>query len=718
MKQIIQNMSSGETALVECPVPSAERGQVLIKTQVSLISAGTERMLVEFGQAGLLGKAMAQPEKVRMVADKVRTDGLHATVEAVRSKLEQPIALGYCNAGTVRGVGEGVNRFTVGDRVASCGPHAEVVRVPENLCAHIPDSVSYEAASFTVLAAIGLQGIRLCAPTLGEAVVVIGTGLIGLITVQLLKAHGCRVLAVDVDDEKLALAQQFGAQVCNIARGHDPVCAGMDFSRRRGVDAVLITASTKSSDPVSQAARMSRKRGRIVLVGVTGLELRRSEFYEKELTFQVSCSYGPGRYDEEYEKLGNDYPVGYVRWTENRNFEAVLDMLSEGAIDTETLVTRRFPFADASRAYEQLRTDRAALGLLLEYPPAEKSTLATTVRLDFDRNARRSDNASVARSSARVVCTFVGAGNYGSRVLIPAFRKTDADLHTLVTSGGLSASYQGRKALFRFATTDLNEALGREEVNTVVIATRHDKHAEIAIKALAAGKHVFVEKPLAITYDELERLITFYSRPVTQPLLMVGYNRRFAPHVLAVKRLLSEVTEPKAFIMTMNAGGVPADHWIHDPKIGGGRIIGEGCHHIDLMRHLAGSAITHAQARRIDTKFAGNEDNAAITLGFEDGSMGTIHYLANGHPGFPKERIEVFAAGRVLQIDNFLRLRAHGWNGLGRRRRFRQDKGQNACAQAFVKAVGRGEPAPIPIDEIFEVARVSIDVARQLREQI
>ncbi len=715
MKQVLQNMSTGTTSVVEAPAPQLSVNCVIVQTATTLISSGTERMLVDFGQSSYIEKARQQPEKVKMVLEKIQTDGLMTTIEAVKSKLAQPLPLGYCNVGTVVEVGSGVEGFKVGDRVVSNGPHADVVKVPKNLCALIPDAVDNESATFVVLASIGLQGIRLAQPTLGEAFVVTGAGLIGLLTLQMLRAHGCRVLAIDFDEAKLALARKFGAATCNPGRGEDPVAAGMAFSRGQGVDGVIITASTKSNDPVAQAARMSRKRGRIVLVGVAGLELSRADFYEKELSFQVSCSYGPGRYDPNYEDKGQDYPLGFVRWTEQRNFEAVLDMLAGGQLNVKSLITHRFAFEDAPKAYEALTEDKSGLGILMQYtsPVAERTLRRVTIAPDarFD--------------SQRAVLGCVGAGNYAARMLIPAFKAAGAQFHTIVTAGGINGVITGEKAGFAEASTDMNAMLANSTINTVIIVTRHDTHARFVIEALKAGKNIFVEKPLAISLNQLADVQAAYAemhhsgeRGGNGLQLMVGFNRRFSPQVQKMKLLLHAVKEPKTFIMTINAGAIPANHWTQDNAAGGGRIIGEACHFIDLMRFLAGSPIVSTQARRIGDAPGVHitEDKASITLGFEDGSFGTILYLANGAASFPKERIEVFAAGRVLQLDNFRKLKGYGWPGFDRLNLWRQDKGQNACAAAFLQAVQKGAPA-IPLEEIFEVARVTINIAEQLRKQ-
>ena len=705
MKQVFHNLKSGTIEVVESPVPQTKRGGILIDSTVSLISTGTERMLVDFGKSGLVKKAISQPERVRQVLDKVATDGLVTTVGAVGAKLGQPIPLGYCNVGVVRD--SGTEEFNAGDRVVSNGPHADVVCVPKHLCARIPNCVSDSAASFTVLASIGLQGIRLAQPSLGEAFVVSGVGLIGLLTVQMLRAHGCRVLAIDFDEAKLELARSFGAEICNLGEGEDPVAAGFALSQGAGVDGVIVTASTKSSDPISQAAKMCRKRGRIVLVGVTGLELDRADFYEKELSFQVSCSYGPGRYDPAYEEGGQDYPIGFVRWTEQRNFEAILELMASGLLDIEPLISHRVPFEEASRAYELLSADKSALGILLthehEIEPRHHDKIVLT-------------GTSFAESRAAVV-GFVGAGNYASRMLIPAFKAAGAHLHSIASTGGTSAVIQGQRAGFSQATSDTDGLIENTEINAVVIATRHNSHACLAAQALRAGKHVFVEKPLALTFEELEDVKSALAD--TDKHLMVGLNRRFAPQVQTMKHLLSAIAAPKSFIMVMNAGAIPADHWTQNPAVGGGRIIGEACHHIDLMRFLVGAPIISVYARRM----AGNqsaamvEDKVAITLGFEDGSFGTIHYLANGGPSFPKERVEVFAAGHTLQLDNFRKLRGYNWPKFRKHRLWRQDKGQTACAAAFVEAVIKGGPPPIPQEELFEVAQASIDVANIISSQ-
>ena len=481
----------------------------------------------------------------------------------------------------------------------------------------------------------------------------------------------------------------------------------MPYSRGKGVDAVIITASTKSNDPVSNGAKMCRKRGRIVLVGVVGLELSRADFFEKELTFQVSCSYGPGRYDSAYEEKGVDYPLGFVRWTEQRNFEAVLDLMSSGAIDVKPLISHRFEIEDALSAYECLN-DRSSLGILLNY--SSESDELLTKKLVSIRNAED-------YLAEDAVCGFIGGGNYASRVLIPSFKDAGAKLDTLLTSGGVSAVHHGKKNNFANASTDLIQLLNNESINTVVIATQHNLHAEQVIQAVNACKNVFVEKPLALTHTELDNIESAYNAQTGSCRVMVGYNRRFSPHVIKMKSLLAKVTSPKSFIMTMNAGSIPVDHWTQDPKVGGGRIIGEACHYIDLMRFLANSEITGFTATCMG-KADGvevTEDKASITLTFKDGSFGTIHYLANGGKAFAKERIEVFANDGVLQLDNFRKLTGFDWKGFNSDKLMTQNKGQSGCTKAFIHSIQHGEPSPIPFEEIIEVARYTVDIAESLR---
>lgn len=693
MKQVLQSLKTGETQVVEVPTPRVQPGHLLIATQRTLISAGTERMLVEFGNANLLQKALSQPERVRQVIDKIRTDGLTTTVDAVFAKLDEPLPLGYCNTGVVIEVGAGVTDFASGDRVVSNGPHAEIVSVPKNLCAHIPDNVVDETAVFTVLAAIGLQGIRLLAPNLGETVVVIGLGLIGLLTVQLLVANGCRVIGIDFDAHKLELARKFGANTVNLSEGADPVAQALTYSYGRGVDAVIITASSKSNDIVHQAAQMSRKRGRIVLVGVVGLELSRADFYEKELSFQVSCSYGPGRYDEAYEQAGHDYPLGFVRWTEQRNFEAVLDLMLAGKLNVADMISARIPQQTAAEAYARLTSDKNILGIVLTYPEKiEVHVRTVTLR------------ASASAPTGKAVIGMIGSGNFAVRTLIPALTRTHAVLKSIVSTKGVSAQQAAHRFGFAQASTDTQGLIEDLEINTIFIMTRHNTHARMVVEALKHGKHVFVEKPLALTREEVREIEQALANASGQQLL-VGFNRRFSPLAVQLKKLLASRSQPCSLVYTVNAGEIPTKHWTQDLEVGGGRIIGETCHFIDLLLFLVGAPLLGVEARMIG-RVPGVEvrtDKMTIQLAFADGSTGVVHYLANGSKAFPKERVEVFSEGRTAVLDNYRALRGYGWPGLKNVRLRGQDKGHQAEVKAFVERIETGGDLLIPWADLRDV---------------
>lgn len=707
MKLLLNSLRTGATSLVEAPWPRAGRNGLVIATRRTLVSAGTERMLVAFGKAGLVEKARSQPGKVRQVIAKARTDGLLPTIEAVRSKLDEPIQLGYSNVGSVVEVGPGAAGFSVGDRVVSNSPHAEIVSASRTRATRVPDAVSDDAAAFAVVGAIGLEGMRLAAPALGETVVIFGLGLIGLVTVQLLLANGCRVLGIDVDGERCRLATELGAAAVDLSTGADPVEEGVRFSRGHGVDAVLITAATSSHALVHQAAQMCRKRGRIVLVGDAGLNLSRDDFHKKELSFQVSSAYGPGRYEPGYEE-GHDYPIGFVRWTQQRNIEAVLDMMAAGRIDVAPLISHRYAFADAAQAYALLAGGEPSLGILLDYP--EPAAVA-------QRSLPQSFPAPSAPQAGAIAV--IGAGNYAARVLIPAFAAAGATPALLVNSGGPGAALAGKRLGIKDISSDLDRPFSDAAIGTIVIATRHDSHADLVVRAIAAGRNVFVEKPLCLTLEELDRIEAAYSEAAAAgkaPMLTIGFNRRLAPMVVRLGRALKSIAGPKCFIMTVNAGAVDDDHWTQDEAAGGGRIVGEACHFIDLLRHLAGAPIEDLKVSRIEPRQARGraDDKATLTLSFADGSIGTVHYFANGNKNFPKERLEVFGGGRVYQLLNYRTLRGYGDPRLSTMRRFAIDKGQRDFVAAFLASLGGGAPV-IPVDELFEVSRASILAAELAR---
>lgn len=698
MKQIIQNLKSGATLLEEIPVPQVGRGQVLIKTTRSLVSLGTERMLIEFGKANLIQKARQQPERVKMVLDKIRSEGLMPTMEAVFNKLDQPIPLGYCNAGVVVEVGSGVTDFKAGDRVASNGGHAEYVCVPQNLVAHIPDAVSDDEAVFTVISSIGLQGIRLLNPTLGETVVVIGLGLIGLITAELLVANGCQVIGIDLDEQKLAIAREKGITTILPAAGNDPVKAVEAITKGIGADGVIITASAKSNDIIKQAALMSRKRGRIVLVGVIGLELNRADFYEKELSFQVSCSYGPGRYDEQYEQNGQDYPLPYVRWTEKRNFEAVLTAMATKKIDVLPLITEKVPLAEYLKIYDNMSQRHSIASVLVYSENTGRSSLVTLNK--------------PALKAQKGVLGIIGAGNFTKAALLPAFRTLKADIRYIASNSGVSGTMMAKKYGIANSTTDYREILRDQEVDTVCITTRHHQHADMIMEALEAGKHVFVEKPLAINPEQLEAIENVYARHRGQQL-MVGFNRRFSPHALKMKSLLDPAA-PKNIVATMNAGFIPYNLWFHDMATGGGRIIGEACHHIDLMTFLSGSLVEAVCMTSMGTHPQENTDNASILLKFKNGDLGVLNYFANGNKAYSKERIEVYSQEKTLILDNFMRLEAFGYKGFSTLKT-KLDKGHHEQFARFLQSVKTGGESLITFESLVNTTRATFAAIESLK---
>lgn len=699
MKQLLQDLRSGAIVLEDVPIPSPGPQEVVIRSHRSLISAGTERMVNQFASGGYLSKARQQPDRVRDVIQKARTDGVMTTIDAVQNKLDERIPLGYCNAGEIVAIGTRVRAFEVGDRVVSNGPHAEYVTVPQNLVAAIPDGVAYDDAVYTVAASIALQGIRLADPTLGERIAVFGLGLVGLLAVQILRANGCRVIGYDFAADRVELATSFGAEAHDLSTGRDPVAQAMDFTGGIGVDAVVITASTSSDELIHQAAQMSRQRGRLVLTGVVGLDLQRADFYEKELQFSVSCSYGPGRYDPSYEQGGNDYPIGFVRWTEQRNFEAILDLLADRSIDPAPLTGRTVDFDDAAAAYEALRIG-ADIGIVLEYDVASPFV-------------PDSNHSSVAITSPRVPTSgaptlgIIGAGSFANGVLLPALAQTSARLKSISSRGGISGSAAARRFGIEVSTTDNDVVFDDAGIDAVVITTRHDTHADLVCRALDANKDVFVEKPLAIDHDGLQRVLDAHraaqDRRGCEPLLMVGFNRRFAPTTVDARQLMRSRVAPAAGVFFGNAGSIPAGHWTQDPLVGGGRIVGEACHYIDVLRHLVGAPIVAVTATAADVA---TSDVVSMGLQFDDGSIGTVHYLANGPKSLAKERVELLFDGKAVQIDNFRSLRAHGAKA-SRRLGERQRKGHTEQFAAFVDALSAGLPSPIPLDELVNVTEAS-----------
>lgn len=698
MKQIIQNLKNGQTILEEVPAPEVRSGSVLIRTTYSLVSLGTERMLVEFGKANLIQKAQQQPEKVKQVLDKVRTEGLMPALEAVFNKLEQPIPLGYCNVGEVIAIGKGVTDFKVGERVASNGNHAEFVCVPQNLVAHIPVNVTDQEAAFTVIGSIGLQGIRLLNPTFGETIVVIGLGLIGLITAEILKSNGCRVIGFDYDEQKVQLAKSKGIIAINPASGIDNVKFVEETTQGISADGVIITASNKSDEIISQAAKMSRKRGRIVLVGVIGLNINRADFYEKELTFQVSCSYGPGRYDENYEQVGNDYPLPFVRWTEKRNFQAILQAMSSEQIDVKPYISEIVDLEDYGKIYNDLGS-KQTIASILKYPIESK--YSTSVRVG---------NKSFTQTKG--IIGIIGAGNFTKMTMLPAMKSANANVKYIASASGVSGTALAKKHNIEYSTTNYKEIINDNDVDLVLITTRHNQHAKITIEALNAGKNVFVEKPLTINEEDVEGIVTAYQK--ANKTLIVGFNRRFSPHILKMKSLVGN--SPMNIIATMNAGFIPANSWVHDLNVGGGRIVGEACHFIDLITFLTGSRVKNVCMNSLGTNPNENTDNASILLKYENGSTGVINYFSNGSKAYSKERIELYSQERTLILDNFQILKGYGFKNFSSQKTS-LDKGHKKQFELLLDRIKNGGDALIPFDEIINTTKASFAAIESLKKQ-
>lgn len=699
MKQIIQDLSSGDTILEDIPAPLVKPGHVLIQTTRSLVSLGTERMLVEFGKSNLFQKAKQQPDKVKEVLNKIKTDGLKPTINSVFNKLGQPIPLGYCNVGIVIAVGKGVQEFSIGDRVSSNGPHAEIVCVPKNLVVKIPFNVTDDEATFTVIGSIGLQGIRLVNPTFGETIVVVGLGLIGLITAQLLKANGCHVIGFDFDTKKVNIAKTFGIDAINPSDGIDQVAYVLNATNSIGADSVIITASNKSNDIISQSAKMSRKRGRIILVGVIGLDISRSDFYEKELTFQVSCSYGPGRYDDNYEQKGEDYPLPFVRWTEKRNFETILNAISNKTIELEPLITEKIALTEYQKIYGNMSQNNSIASLLI-YPEQQ---------VNLNRSIELSTNKI---KSANGIVGIIGAGNFTSAMILPCLKKTPANLKFISSSSGLSGTTLAKKYKISNSTTDNSLIFDDKDVDLVMITTRHNSHANLVIESLKSGKNVFVEKPLALNQDELDKIIEAYS--LSGKTLTVGFNRRFAPLAIQMKKVLGSVNSPMNIIATMNAGFIPSKVWVHDMEIGGGRIIGEACHFIDLITYLSGSKVKAVCMNSMGIQANENTDNASILLKYENGTSAVINYFSNGSKAYSKERIEIYHQEKTLVMDNWRKLHGFGFSSFNSSSSG-QDKGHQNQFDLLLSSIQNGGDQIISFDEIVNTTKASFAAIESLK---
>ena len=710
MKQLLQNIKTGASTVEEVPMPTPRKGQALVKVAASLVSAGTERMVVEFAEKSLIGKARSRPDLVRQVVDKARREGLVNTAQAAFNRLDQPMALGYSTAGTIAALGEGLEGFQVGQRVACAGSgyavHAEYNVVPQNLLTPLPEDVDFESGAFTTLGAIALHGFRLAETQIGENVAVIGMGLVGLLTAQIATAAGCNVLGIDIDPARNSLASSLGLRA---VRREEAAPSSAAFTAERGFDAILICADTSSNDPVELAGTIARDRARVVATGAIGLTFPRKVYYEKEISFINSRSYGPGRYDADYEEQGKDYPLGYVRWTEGRNFEAVVDLMARGKLNVQPLITHRFDINEAAQAYEVItgKKNEPFLGVMLTYPEEETKEERRVIFPSIDH-----------RQSSVVRLGVLGAGQFANSILLPSIKKSgDIELVGIASAGGLHAQHAGKKFGFQYATSDEDEIINDPNVNTVAILTRHNTHAELVVKALKAGKHVFVEKPLAITPHQL-RSIEEQLLITNNCLLMAGFNRRFAPLAQQLQSLVStqSVQEPKYIHYRVNAGPIPLNHWTHDPEIGGGRIIGEGCHFVDFITFLMGAAPISVTAHALSNNSKYRDDNVSMTFTFSDGSIGIVDYLANGDKSFPKERVEVFHGGQIAVLDDFVSLLTMK-NGKKKEVKGVQNKGWVEEWKTFAKSIREGRQPPIPYEQLIGSAKATFAAVESIREK-
>ena len=712
MKQVLQNRKTGRPFVGEVPVPALQPGRVLVRTVASLISAGTERAAVELVSKGLVQEARQRPDLVKAVVAKVKNEGLLNTFASVRDKMAASQALGYSAAGIVAAVADDVTEFQVGDRVACAGvgyaSHAEVLSVPKNLCVHLPEGVSFESGAYGTLGAIALQGVRLAEPTLGESVVVIGLGLVGQLTLQLLKANGCRVFGLDLDESRVALALELGADKALVS--NETAAKEIEtWTRGHGADAVLITAATDSNQPIELAARISRLKGRVIVVGMTGMDIPRPPFFSRELKLIISMSYGPGRYDPEYEERGHDYPLPYVRWTEKRNIESFLELIAGGQLNVERLTTHRFPITEADRAYQLIsgELNEPNLGVVLNYDP--EAEVVRKISLSAAPQARKSEKS--------IVLGVIGAGGYVPAMLLPHFKTESVEFRSIATASGISAHDVGKKFGFAYAVSSAEEVLDDANVNIVVIGTRHDTHAQLARMALERNKHVFVEKPLALNDEQLESVLEVAEGSSAK--LMVGFNRRFSPLAQRAKEFFQNRDTPLSILYRVNAGRIPKEHWTQNADEGGGRIVGEVCHFIDLMQYFTGAPPVYVFAESIGARSSKivDADSVFITLRFADGSNGSVAYLSEGDKALAKERVEIFGAGRVFVLDDFRRATLYK-DGREEQVALKvQDKGQQEQVRAVCASVLQGGAAPISIEELAATSRATFQVLDSLRER-
>jgi predicted dehydrogenase/threonine dehydrogenase-like Zn-dependent dehydrogenase len=710
MKQVIQNLKTGETQVIDVPIPVIQPGYLLVQTIASLVSSGTERTIVSFAEKNLIGKAQSRPDLLKQILDKAKRDGLFSTINAAFNRLDQPLTLGYSSAGTVLEVGDGAIGFKPGDRVVCAGGgyavHAEYALIPKNLVAHLPDEVDFESGAFATLGAIALNGVRLANPQVGETCAVIGLGLLGLLTSQIATASGCEVIGMDIDADRVHFANETGLQAFE---NNHIIENYLSLTNGRGFDHIFICADTPSNDPIETAGEIARDRANIIAIGAVGLSIPRKLYYEKELAFRVARSYGPGRYDYTYEEDGADYPLGYVRWTEGRNLEAIVGLLNRKEMDVTPLITHRFPIGQAEDTYKLItdENNKNYLGVIITYP--DKETHRSI------ENEIHFSNHHKSNIENKINVGVIGAGNYANAVFLPAIKNNpDSLLNGIISTKGLNAQQSARKYGFLFSGSNEESIINSKDIDVVAILTQHNNHARLVKECLQAGKHVYCEKPLALTVDQLKTIIPELEKK-EHSYLTVGFNRRFAPFSIQLKSFFKDRTEPLSASYRINAGFLPTSHWLNDLSKGGGRLIGECCHFIDYMIFLFGQIPTNVQTLALPSLGKYSDDNFILSLQFPDGSVGTISYFSNGSKALGKEYLEVFGGGKAAILDDFRLLQLFGNSVDKKRNIFKQDKGHSAAWNAFIDAIKtKGDP-PISYPDLVGTTYVTLACGQSMK---
>lgn len=710
MKKLLQNLSDGNIKIIDTPIAKIGDSEVLIETHYSLMSPGTEKMLLEFGKSNWIDRIKKNPDKVRQVINKIKTDGLMSTVESVQAKLNEPIELGYCNTGIVKEVGKNVKSLKVNDRVVSNSPHSEYVTNYVNCIVKVPDNVDLKSANFSILGAIALQGIRIANLSIGETVVVYGAGVIGLLTTQILLSTGFKVVCLDIDPKKLDIAKNYGAISINVKNLNSKELLDEinEITNGIGVDAVILTLASTDKNIISNAAKISRKRGRIVLVGVTDNYIDRTDFYKKELSFQVSCSYGPGRYDFDYEVKGIDYPLQYCRWTMKRNIEYLLYLISKKKIITDQLISKEYKFINAKKAYEDVFKNNN-ITISFDYEKTKTNEQNPIQTKEYVNNEILEKNLQQTKDYEKINIGIIGSGAYCGKIILPNLKiQKNIKFETIVSKNGKSSTLYGKKYNFKNISTEINDILDNDKINTVFIATRHDTHADILIKCFKKNKNVFLEKPLCIDVDQQKEIENAYKN--FKSVLFMGYNRRFSIFTTRIKELLNDTNSPKNIQYTINASRIDKQNWIKDRNIGGGRLIGEVCHFLDYINYIIGKNLS---SYSILSNVNDIDDNFIIQLKYKDNSLATINYLTNGSQKYQKENIRIFSSGKIIELDNFKKIKTYGFSKEQNLNFFRQDKGQKEMISQFLNDCQRNESS-ISFKDILNVSNITLQLEKEI----